>query len=517
LSKFVQTFRIFDEEKKSEFFDNGYKERYFFPHETYYLPRCGPEGYFFANRMWNVSDPNSLWEIILYACGNILDEFPDELFFDDDIVWHQEHFGKPGQIATANLIIDGDTLYTLEHVSDIVQRIHIRKEYKTRITSCFGHWHHMLLNSILNFAVENNLTSIHSPTADFLMERFYNGKVKPKIDRRYFDRIYDRDVKMHFDVFQKDGMWIIDVEKNRAKLIIPEKRDSGIKDRKKTICIFHDIERGLANRRTDSGLSKQTDTHTADNLKKILSIEKEAKMKTSYNVVGAILNEVREIIEKEGHCIAFHSYNHQISRQPVTNYLRDEAAILPLLSKIGYKATYLFNWVRRLLSLNPFSYQPIAIIFRNVMNKVRKQLSLPPVINQFAACRRVDWRIKGYRHYQPKNNLEVRDADLCYFSFEWIAIDDKNIETPMLQNRVVKIPVFSNYYDRHKQNGPFETWENAVIERIKKSDFTAIGLHDSHADSWLPLYPDFLDKVGSLGQFKTFNEVADEVFFANSI
>jgi len=25
--------------------------------------------------------------------------------------------------------------------------------------------------------------------------------------------------------------------------------------------------------------------------------------------------------------------------------------------------------------------------------------------------------------------------DLCYYSFEWIAIDDKNIETPMLQGQ----------------------------------------------------------------------------------
>jgi hypothetical protein len=69
----------------------------------------------------------------------------------------------------------------------------------------------MLLNSILNFAVENNLTCIYSPSADFLIEKFYNGGMKPKVDRRYFDRIYDRDVKMHFDVDLKDGMWIIDV------------------------------------------------------------------------------------------------------------------------------------------------------------------------------------------------------------------------------------------------------------------------------------------------------------------
>src|SRR5210317_1925080 len=113
--------RIISEERKEEFAHKGYKRRYFFPHETYYLPRCAPEGYFFANRMWNVCNPNSLWELVLFACGDAIKEFPEELFFDKEIVWHEEHFGKPGQVAAANLIIDEDRLYTLEHISDLVQ------------------------------------------------------------------------------------------------------------------------------------------------------------------------------------------------------------------------------------------------------------------------------------------------------------------------------------------------------------------------------------------------------------
>ena len=75
----------------------------------------------------------------------------------------------------------------------------------------------------------------------------------------------------------------------------------------------------------------------------ILHIEKAANVKTTYNVVGAFLNEVRESIEKDGHCIAFHSYNHRMSRQPVTNHMCDEAAICPLFSKIGYKVSSCAN------------------------------------------------------------------------------------------------------------------------------------------------------------------------------
>lgn len=512
----MQTLRIFDKDRKEEFFNKGYKRRYFFPHEIYYLPRCASDGFFFANRMWHINNPNSLWEIILYAWGDIIDEFPEELFFDNDIIWHQEHLGKPGQIASANLIIDGDKLYTLEHVSDLVQRIHIRKEYKTRINSCFRHWHHMLLNSILNFAVENNLTRIYSPSADLLIEKFYNGRINAKVDRRYFDKIYDRDVKMHFDVDQKDGMWVIDVRKNCHKLIIPEKRETIVRDDKKTICIFHDIERGLGHVGVDPVLAESADIDAARTLKNILSIEKELNVKTTYNVVGVILNEVRASIEQDGHCIAFHSYNHQVGHQPVTNYM-SEAAILTAISEISYKVTYFVNKVRRQLSLAPVSYQPISEIYRNVVNKVRKQLSLPLITNQFAECRSIDYRIKGYRHYQPKITSAISDKDLCYYNFEWISIDEKTPGTrPILENRVVKMPVFCDDQEIFKRNMPYETWERKVIESIKQSNFVALGLHDCYASYWLPHYSKFLERISSLGQLRTFDEVANQVFFANA-
>ena len=229
MNDFTQTLRIIDLDRKEEFYNKGYKKRYFFPHEIYYIPKCGVDGFYFANRMWNISNANSLWEIILYAWGESIDEFPKELFFDNDVIWHQRHLGKPGQIATANLIINGDKLYTLEHISDLVQRIYIRKEYRTRVNSCFKHWHHMLLNSILNFAVEKNFKYIYSPTADLLIEKFY-----PKVDRRLFDRIYNRDVNLHFEVDQKDGMWIIDVNKNRHKLVIPKKQEKIVGYARKT-------------------------------------------------------------------------------------------------------------------------------------------------------------------------------------------------------------------------------------------------------------------------------------------
>ena len=202
----MQTARFFDEDRKEDFFNKGYKRRYFFPHEIYYIPKCASEAFFFANRICDIGDPNSLWEVILYARGDILEEFPAELFYDPELLCHQEHFGKRGQIASASLAVEGKNLYSLDRVSDIVQRIHLRKEFRSRINSCFRYWNHLLLNSILNFAVENELTTIVTPSCDFLMEHFYNGKIKPNVDRGLFDRIYDRDVTTHFDTHKRNGM-----------------------------------------------------------------------------------------------------------------------------------------------------------------------------------------------------------------------------------------------------------------------------------------------------------------------
>ena len=102
--------RVIDGDRKEEFFNKGYKRRYFLPHEIYYIPKCGVDGLKEANRMWYISNPNFLWEIILYASESSTAEFPKELFFDEDIVWHQQHLGKIGQIATANLIVEGEKL-----------------------------------------------------------------------------------------------------------------------------------------------------------------------------------------------------------------------------------------------------------------------------------------------------------------------------------------------------------------------------------------------------------------------
>jgi len=36
----------------------------------------------------------------------------------------------------------------------------------------------------------------------------------------------------------------------------------------------------------------------------------------TYNVMGAILEDVREQIVNGGHCLAFHSYDHKVRHRP---------------------------------------------------------------------------------------------------------------------------------------------------------------------------------------------------------
>src|SRR6476660_4561155 len=130
-------FREITEERGGEYVAKGHKRRHFFPHRVYQLPKCGPDGFRLAQSMCRKEDPASMWELVLYADPAMLAEFPADLFFDDDLIWHQQQFGRPGQIASANIVLDGRTVYSITHVSDLVQRIPRRREHKTRIEKRF--------------------------------------------------------------------------------------------------------------------------------------------------------------------------------------------------------------------------------------------------------------------------------------------------------------------------------------------------------------------------------------------
>ena len=149
-----------DGDVRSAFAARGFRRSHAFPHRVVRLPKAGPDGYKLAKRMCGDVHPDQLWELVLYALPPALDGLPDELFFDDDIVWHQQQFGLPGQIASINLVERGEDIYAMVLVSDVVQRIGRRRAYKTWIENRFAGWHRLLVHAALEFACYKELDDL---------------------------------------------------------------------------------------------------------------------------------------------------------------------------------------------------------------------------------------------------------------------------------------------------------------------------------------------------------------------
>jgi hypothetical protein len=427
----------------------GYLARHFFPHQVRCLPKPGPDGYKLAQRMCGVRDLGELWQIVVHAMPPVIDEFPDELFFDADLLWHQQQFNRTGQVASVDLAARGAVLYTMAHQSDLVQRISRRRKYKTRVEKVFAGWHHLLLNAIANVAVRHGYREIRVPTSRLAMEHTDPARsVRPEL----FERVYDRAVHHHLRATQAGRWWSIDVEANRDVVVQPDRREER-REVEKTVCVCHDIERGLGHRDIDPEFARLADAESPAALDRMLAIEAEVGVRATYNVVGCLLPEVRQRIEQGGHALAFHSYDHELGRE------------------------------------------------------------------QLRACRRVDYRLKGYR--APRSHLtpELRDASLCWHNFEWLASSASSLgcTVPKLHDGLVRIPIQIDDFELHRQTTSFAEWRRRAIEAVRKRDFVALGLHDCYASHWLDGYTELLEEIKGMARLRTMDEVAAELFVAGAL
>jgi hypothetical protein len=471
------TFREIGPERRDEFVRSGHKERQFFPHRLYYLPKCGPDGYKLASWMCGAQDPASIWELVLYGAEPLVEEFPRELFFDDDVVWHQQQFGRPGQVATANLVLDGPRLYSMVHISDLVQRISRRREHKTRIENRFAGWNHMLLNGILNFALELGATRVHTPTAELATRNTDPARtVQPEL----FERVYDRNVAQLFPARREDGWWVIDVRQVRELVVVPETKREPLPDGR-TICVCHDIERGLGHVDVDPGFAAAADERAPRNLEAMLAVERELGCTATYNVVGLLLEEVRGGIEAAGHCVAFHGYDHHVRRpRPVAD--------------------------RFYALLDRWRGAPAATAEEGESRQLNK-------------CRELDYRIKGYRAPQSLITPELSDDNLCFHNFEWLAVSDwfLGTSTPYMTGGIVKLPILIDDFDLHRGKLRYEEWEDLVVETLAADEFGAVSLHDCYGDLWLPRYPRLLERIRGLGRLRTMDEAAAEITLSKAV
>jgi len=302
----VSRFREVSGDRLAEFRQRGFHERHIFPHRLYFLPRAGSDGMKLARAMYGVSRADRLRQIVLFATEPALAGIPPDIFFDDDLVWHQQHLGLRGHVAAANLIVQGTTLLTTARFSDIVQRISRRRDVLTRVEKRFRGWDHMLLNGILAYAIERGLTTIRLPTAETAMA---NTDPARTVKRALFTRIYDDDVRERFAVTRRDRYWTVDVDENRHRLVMPERREERL-PRERTICVSHDIERELGHVAVAPDFAAVAARQSGPNLRRMLEIEARRGVRGTYNVVGCVMNEVRTDIERGGHEVSFHSHDH---------------------------------------------------------------------------------------------------------------------------------------------------------------------------------------------------------------
>lgn len=442
-------FRDVPERFRETFLRAGYASSHFFPHQVRCLPKCGPDGYKLAQAMVDTPGPEQLWQLVLHATRPAIDEFPGELFFDPDLLWHQQHFNRVGQVASVTLAARGAILFTMAHQSDLVQRISRLRTYKTRVEKVFKGWHHLLLNAIAGVAAEHGFREVRVPTFRFAMEHTDRQRaVRPEL----FERVYDRAVQHHFGATQVDRWWSIPLAENRASIVTPERRAETC-ELGKTVCVCHDIERGMGHREVDPAFGRQADADAAISLDRMLAIEKRAGIRATYCVVGCFLSEVRGRIEGEGHALAFHSYDHDTGRE------------------------------------------------------------------QLAACRRVDYRIKGYRPPRSILTPELRGPHLCWHNFEWLASSASSLgfAAPRLDDRLVKIPILLDDFEMHRSGWSFEEWRRRAIQAIRQHDFVALSLHDCYAAHWLPQYDGFLDEIKAMARLRTLDEVAADLYIAAGV
>lgn len=291
-------------EREPEFLGKGFKGRHVFPHTLHYLPKAGPGAMRFSGPMCGITDPAAQWEILLHAASPRLREIPRDLFFDDDVVWHKRQYGMDGHVAFAFVAAHGDRMFGLNYVSDVVQRISRRRELKTRIETVLRGWTHMLLNGLLNFAVEMGIRTFFSPTAGLVMEN--SRPAQPEL----FERIYDRTLNALFEVRRRGRWWVVDVEANRHRLVRPEPRLAPVRPTA-TLCLVHEVGAPDAGGRP-VGPGPSAAIRRVEEATRVV---KELGCPVTFMAPRTVFEEVRGRVAGEKHALGFASDHPLISRE----------------------------------------------------------------------------------------------------------------------------------------------------------------------------------------------------------
>ncbi len=434
-------FREIPEFRQERFVVRHRREHRFPGHRLYYLPSCGEAAYKYAYHVHGETDTAKHWELAVCA----------------------QSTGPAIRIASANLLLTGSRLTSYRYV----------RNGDSTVCGHVEEWPRVLLNGVLNFALEMQVKTVLVPTSRHA--RRHAGMLRepgPIVD-------YDDYVVSPYTAERKDAWWVVDVKQNRELIITGERRESTTQG--KVISISHDIERGLGHRGIDSRFADHADAVSKEHLLEMLRIEKAAGVTATYNVVAKMLPEVRDEIEAGGHCLGFHSYDHEVRK--------------PKARRQTWPAS-----THRLLG---------GVTKRFVWRGPRSQL---------ARCREIDSRPKGYRPPRSVITRELNDRSLCYHDFKWLATSKRSLgrTTPVLDNRIVKIPIMLDDFSLYSRGVHYQEWEKRALDFIAAKDIAVVSLHDCYADYWISRYAEFLDKIRAFGRLRTLDEIADGVILGNA-
>jgi len=388
-------------------------------------------------------EPGRHWQVLFYADRELVERFPRELFFDSDVLWHQQHFGRPGQVASASLVVEPGLIHTMVHQSDLVQRIGRVREHKTQVENRFRGWPWMLANGVLALALERGIGTVRMPTSELAMRHTDPSR---SVEPYMFERVYDRPPAELPGAARRGDWWEIDVRAAAAAVVEPVARSEPLAE-ERTVCVTHDLERGLGHRAEDPGLAREADAMGGERLAAMLALEAGAGARVTYNVVGQILPEVREPIESGGHALAFHSFDHSLDG----------------------------DQLRRCREVD----------YRLKGYRLPRSQRTPETTDEQLALHNFEW-------------LASSASSL-------------GVDSPQMLNRLVRLPVALDDFALYTGELTYERWEAGLLDRVEQAPFTAFGLHDCYAHLWLTRYAELLEKLRSRAQLRTLDEVSAEI------
>lgn len=190
------------------------------------------------------------------------------------------------------------------------------------------------------------------------------------------------------------------------------------------------------------------------NLRHMLAIEKAAGVRGTYNILGTrFARSAQTVLDAGDHALGFHSYNHRLED-----------------------------------------------------------------LNQLPQVRGVDLQVKGYRPPRSMLTPELTDENLHRYNFEWLATSRFSLGygSCRLERGVVKIPIATDDFPLHRGDCGYDAWAHDLLESARQSGFFAFSLHDCYAQHWLHGYEELLRSLARLGEFRTADEVAAELFLRSS-